>query len=951
MRLLLTIALLTAITTARAQSFFSRDYWLSESGVPQKVSALAQDAKGYLYVGTDAGIYRFNGRSFVLMDSLRQPVTALARIGESVYAGFGQGTVARISGARIHPLRWQGPRPGSAVTALTAKGDVLFACTDAEGFFAIAGGYSRQVNMAAGLSDNYVYALAFPQDSVIIAATDRGLSRIEFSAGGRITIQPALAPDALPDNIVRVLHPVSGSKGSLWGGMQAAGLFLYTDAPGIDTGHLGGLSKHWPWGQINDILPAGTHHLWVATESGYLLECFYSADSGYSIHPRLFKGRKLRKLLQDRSGNIWCATSDGITLITANYLRFRRMSGDYSLQSLAAMSFDKEGNLWYSQGQQLCRMQPDGQPEKIFTAPAPITAIYPDPAGQIWIGTLGAGLLCRTARGFQDLTSINRVIDRTVLHIAGNGAAVWVSSLNGVEEIHTVKAGGAQHSSIIRHHGKASGAGSDYVYQVFPDSRGRIWFATDGAGVTMWDGRRYHTWDSSAGLDSKVIYSITEDKRGHIWAASLEKGLYEWDERRWQQLGEACGLQDVHISAIAGTGSGQLAIAHSKGLDQWYPNSRNFRHYNRKSGLDIDSQSSALNCYATDRQGNVWMPFEDGFVQLAALAPYPIKPGISIEEAAINQQSLQDGRRSFAADENYIGFRYEAISFTNPEKLFYRYRLEGYDPNWITTSDEQVTFPRLPSGAFTFRVQAALDPAFDGATETAYTFHIATPLWQRPWMILLMTLMAGSIIFLLLRLRERQRQRLAALYQARLVAEYEQLKSQINPHFLFNSLNTLVSLIEESPQSAVQYTTELSDLYRNMLAYRDRDTILLGEELMLLQKYFFILKSRFADSIHLDIRVPEELQARKRIVPLSLQMLVENAVKHNVVSPSRPLCILIEADDSKLSVRHALQPKLSKEKGAGLGLANIRSRYALLTKQSVSFGVCGADYVVTLPLL
>jgi hypothetical protein len=760
-----------------------------------------------------------------------------------------------------------------------------------------------------------------------------------------------LPPDALPDNIVRVLRPAH-RKGSFWGGMQAAGLLLYREASDAATGQLDALSERWPWGQINDILPAGESRLWVATESGDLLECLSSADSGYIIHPQRYKGRKLRKLLRDRSGNIWCATSDGITLITANYLRSRRMSDGYSLQSLAAMSFDKEGNLWYSQGQQLCRMRPEGNPEKVFTAPAPITAIYPDAAGRIWIGTLGAGLLCRTEYGLRDLTDINKAIDKTVLCIAGNGTSVWVSSLNGVEEIRTSPAPEGPAPSIVRHHGKATGAGSDYVYQVFPDSRGRIWFATDGAGITMWDGHRYHAWDTASGFDSKVIYSITEDRRGHIWAASLEKGLYEWDGRRWQQLGEACGLQDVHISAIAGTGSGQLAIAHSKGLDQWYPDSRNFRHYNRKSGLDIDSQSSALNCYATDRDGNVWMPYEDGLVQFLAQAePYPIKPGISIKDVAINQRSLQDRRRRFAADENYVGFRYEAIAFTNPEKLFYRYRLEGYDRNWITTSDEQVTFPRLPPGAYTFRVQAALDPAFDGAAAASYSFHIAAPLWQRPWMIVLMALAIGSVIVLLMRLRERQRQRLAALYQARLVAEYEQLKSQINPHFLFNSLNTLVSLIEESPQSAVQYTTELSDLYRNMLAYRDRDTILLGEELMLLQKYFFILKSRFADSIHLDIRVPEALQTRKRIVPLSLQMLVENAVKHNVVSPSRPLRILIEADEGRLSVRHALQPKLSQEKGAGLGLANIRNRYALLTKQSVSFGVCGADYVVTLPLL
>ncbi len=368
--------------------------------------------------------------------------------------------------------------------------------------------------------------------------------------------------------------------------------------------------------------------------------------------------------------------------------------------------------------------------------------------------------------------------------------------------------------------------------------------------------------------------------------------------------------------------------------------------------MAIDSQSNALNCYAADTAGNIWMPFERGLICFRNLAQqYDLRPGISINEVLLFMHPVPESRTSFEAGENHIGFRFDGINFTNPERVNYRYKFVGLDSSWVTTTDESVTFPQLPAGKYCFRVQASLSSNFDGAREDYFDFTIAKPLWKQWWALALAGLLLLAAAYAGLRLQERELRRKAALQRERMMAEYEQLKSQVNPHFLFNTLNTLASLIDEDSGAAVQYTIQLSDLYRSMLAYRDRDLIFLSEEVALLQKYVFIQQSRFREGLQLHLDIPEDIAATKQIVPLALQLLVENAIKHNIVSAGQPLHIYVSASSEAITVRNTLRPKMSKEAGAGLGLLNISRRYALLGNRPMRYGIQENNFIVTLPLL
>lgn len=181
-------------------------------------------------------------------------------------------------------------------------------------------------------------------------------------------------------------------------------------------------------------------------------------------------------------------------------------------------------------------------------------------------------------------------------------------------------------------------------------------------------------------------------------------------------------------------------------------------------------------------------------------------------------------------------------------------------------------------------------------------------------------------------------------------AQFESLKNQIDPHFLFNSLNVLSSLIEENPENAQQFTTSLSKIYRYVLEQKNKELIPVEEELDFAKTYMELLVMRFENSITFEIPEKVEIPGAK-VVPLSLQLLLENTIKHNVASPSRPLHIRIYVENENLVVQNNLQRKETLNKRKGVGLQNIVDRYAILTKRVVTVEETVEYFKVRLPIL
>lgn len=181
-------------------------------------------------------------------------------------------------------------------------------------------------------------------------------------------------------------------------------------------------------------------------------------------------------------------------------------------------------------------------------------------------------------------------------------------------------------------------------------------------------------------------------------------------------------------------------------------------------------------------------------------------------------------------------------------------------------------------------------------------------------------------------------------------AKFESLKNQLDPHFLFNSLNVLTSLIGENPRQAEKFTTKLSKVYRYVLEQKDKDLTSLEDELQFAKSYMELLKMRFEDAI--TFTIPETVSNQElKIVPLSLQLLLENAVKHNVITSNKPLEIRIYEENGYLAIENNINIKSSLEKSTKVGLKNIDQRYALISRKAVEITRENEIFKVKLPLL
>lgn len=203
-------------------------------------------------------------------------------------------------------------------------------------------------------------------------------------------------------------------------------------------------------------------------------------------------------------------------------------------------------------------------------------------------------------------------------------------------------------------------------------------------------------------------------------------------------------------------------------------------------------------------------------------------------------------------------------------------------------------------------------------------------------------------VFKTIRDREALKRQNLSLQTENLKSQMETLKQQINPHFLFNSLNTLLDFIEEDQEKAVEFVRSFSNLYRVVLQSSQRDFVLLEDELKFLHDYWKLLKMRFNGAV--DLQIDSKLETTNYLIPpLSFQLLIENAVKHNQATSEKPLTIEIFRSDNSIVIQNNLIPKAYKEKGEGVGLMNLQKRFTLLYKP-IQYGIEGNMYKVILPL-
>lgn len=218
------------------------------------------------------------------------------------------------------------------------------------------------------------------------------------------------------------------------------------------------------------------------------------------------------------------------------------------------------------------------------------------------------------------------------------------------------------------------------------------------------------------------------------------------------------------------------------------------------------------------------------------------------------------------------------------------------------------------------------------------------------WIVILILVFIALKVFQVIKKRQDKKVKEQKIIAGTASAKFESLKNQIDPHFLFNSLNVLSSLIEENPENAQRFTTSLSKIYRYVLEQKDKELVSVEEELAFAKTYMNLLKMRFENSLFYEL--PEAIHnPEAKVVPLSLQLLLENTVKHNVVSEQKPLHIRIFIENDYLVIQNDYQKKEILQDRQGVGLQNIINRYGIITNRKVLIEQNERTFTVKIPIL
>ena len=896
------------------------------------IKHVVQDAQGLLWVGTSEGLLRTDGdrvETLLPMDgSTIRALTAgrtgvvLATSGGELIAcdGAGCDTLVRDTLWRTHPI---------TSLAMDAQG-VLWVGTYGRGLCSIANGMRTVIDQRNGLPDDHVNDLDLLPDGRVAVATDQGLA---ICRGAEVLSRMGEAEGA-PDNLTLSIDATA--SGSIWAGTDRSGVFLWK----LDEGPLSVLTfnDQWAFGPVHHVRAVGDM-VWVGTEEhGPIAKDLSLRQGTYRLHGAA--PTQVQDLLLDKEGAVWwCDGTELLHRADPAFLFVPEHEG-LDLRHITALCTDPLGRIWFATADGLFNHVAYFSEERTVTRVpvpldprAPIVSLASDADGNVWAATFGTGVYrVRTNGAVEHYTTAQGLSNDNVLSARWTGDKMLFATLAGV----TVYDG-----QRFAHIGEDAG----FVFDVAAvDST--VYMATDGNGV-RYTGR---TGNGQLAKGKSTYYTLLKDDTGALWSGGPGTGFCLVATDGTKCTGAEVPPFDGDLFAMGAVGRRIIAFG-STGATAYDPASGSLTDITSTFGLE--GISAELNTIASDASGALWFGCSKGLVRMRPTAAhFDRNVAVSILSVRLGNEVVPaDSAIRVMHDRNTFTVRFTGLHYADPAAVRFEHRLLGLDSTVFRTRDREVSFAALPPGDYVFGVRATLgDQPGDGAW-TEVRFSIAQPWWRTFWAVGGAVLLVILIVLLLVRAREQRIRYRDRMEQEKVRFQLDALRSQVDPHFLFNSFNALVELIESDPAIAVQHVEQLSNFFRSILQLRDRERISLGEELDLLRNYFALEQRRFGAGVRLHIEV-SGTGTQQGIVPLTLQLLVENALKHNVISGGAEVfTITVREVDDHIEVENPLRPKLTAPRSTGFGIDSITRRYAALTPRPVQVVRDQQRFTVRIPLI
>jgi len=745
----------------------------------------------------------------------------------------------------------------------------------------------------------------------------------------------------------------------------------------------------WADNRIMDLLVDSRGRLWVSSlRAGLAVHELAGDHFEFYLHdpadPLSLSSNSTLCLHQDRNGLLWVGTEGyGVDYLDPDAYPFhtigRVRSGYDGLadQWCRSIAVDVTGHYWIGTYKGLSRYDPGtGRfTNYLMTEEAPgsannsVRSVVVDHAGTLWIGT-GNGLnrldpgktRARPVILLENMPSLF-----TGFLLEDRERRLWACTSRGLFRQENP---GAQFIDVL--------AGSPWpelareiATMLFEDASGGMWISLTRIGLVYYhpqkqDWKKY-SWAelNAASQEFDYITSIAEDKRGILWLGTYN-GLIAHDPVKgsFDVMDRTDGLITNKVSGLLVDTLDRLWFGTGQGLGMLDRARKDFHFFTNRDGLPANSIYEGTAQRLPD--GRFAYPTYNGIVIFAPEAIQPRHYNVPVFITGIERLAGPGAETSmpyvgaglrFSPQENAFQLTLTGLHFRDPGSIRYAYKMEGFDPTWRYSEDRRATYTNVPGGTYTFRYKAFLAGQDLDAPEKTLVIRVGTVYYKTGWFItlvsaLLLLTILGAVRWRLLgqqRLHELEN-RAQLLEKEKALVHYENLKQHLNPHFLFNSLPSLKSLIRVDQQTAAEFLERMSRIYRYILKSRDHELVSLQQEIAFAQTYIDLQRTRFREGLQVTIDIPDELLDMK-VVPVTLQNLIENAIKHNLTDPDDPLRITITTDDGYLIVSNNLQRKEFVETSNRQGLDNMKALYQYLDPRPIRIEDGPETFTVKIPLI
>lgn len=902
------------------------------------------DSKGFMWLRTNDGLYFSDGyfnQKINLSEVDNAQISAMVIDNDQIHLGFQNGVYALFDAPKRKIAQWtrMANVPLSSIIVETQHN--IWLGSQGEGLFNIVNDTIISISKLNGLVDNHINDLVLDtSENRLWIATDRGLEMMDTQKENPL-IQHFSTTDGLPENWVIALE---------WDGhddlfvlcFSGAITQINTASQPIKFSVLDFKDSSLPKSILNK-----RDDLWIGTDSGELMQYDKKGAEVRSLSP-VSNQKAITDLSINTNGQLVALNATSQVFVFNQNIHFIDSLGDFSMKDLSVIYHDDWGNFYYANQNGLylqARDKTHEAPEKLLELAENnneyIISLYVDSYQRIWAGTFGQGLWIIDGDKKHHITEKQGLINNSVLSVSGDPQRVWVGTLGGVSVFDLRKS-----QMALAAFDQSSTLNDQYVYSVFDDAK-NVWFGTDGQGIIKYADGNFTT--VAAKDHFKSVYSIVGFNNS-IWFTSKSGHLNRFSGDTLVSFSIRHESKPVELSKLYCRGDSIIWFIWDKGIGLFNSYTEEYQLFDEDFGLK-DFNYNFLNVLSGDSEC-VYFGLEGHLIKIDYNQNIqPLIPQTHIYEVSLFSNAIDSAQHDFKADKNHFVFRYAGLWYNHPQKVKYRYRLRGFDIDWKYTIENEALYQKLPAGDYVFEVQSSIDEEFEQVTTDTWNFSIRKPFYLQWWFIISGLILTVAIGYGLRQLNERKKLDQTREERDKILTQFELLKTQVNPHFLFNGLNTLKALIAIDEKEANRFLIKLSDYLRVLLTKNESDTHLLGQELELATDYLYLQSKRFGDNLKIEISISEDLKEQTIIPPLTLQILLENAIKHNVISTKKPLHIEIFLQDQAIVVRNNFQPGLKGTDNTGLGLLNIKNRYKILFDRMIVIEQNDRYFQVKLPLI